>query len=316
MTTKYPRAEVETAFADFLHRGVETHDWPAWGAIFTEDALYEEHNLGTTHGRAEIQAFIVACMADYPSMTLWLEWFDIEDDLVCFYIWNNLPDPSGGTVRYGFPNTTVLRYAGDGKFDWEADFYNPADANRAVGDWYRAGGSKATPDNDDLVAPDDWAPSPRPPEHDRTEVEAAFHRYVERGRQAVATGDWETWSKQFVTDARYFEHHYGRFNGRAEIKDWIVGVMQPFPEMDFPTRWMGIDGNRVVFVAGNRLPDPTGGDTLYEFPACVVLHYAGNDQWSYEEDCYNPDEAPQVVMDWIAAGGQMPEGLVVPELEP
>ena len=106
------------------------------------------------------------------------------------------------------------------------------------------------------------------------------------------------------------------FNGRAEIKDWIVGVMQPFPEMDFPTHWYGIDGNRVVFIAGNRLPDPTGGDTTYEFPACVVLHYAGDDQWSYEEDCYNPDEAPQVVTDWIAAGGELPEGLVVPELDP
>ncbi|MET0739684.1 MAG: nuclear transport factor 2 family protein, partial [Acidimicrobiales bacterium] len=176
--------------------------------------------------------------------------------------------------------------------------------------------SKATSENDDLVAPEDWAPLPRPPEHERSEVEAAFHRYVERGRQAVETGDWETWSKQFVEDARYIEHHYGRFNGRAEIKDWIVGVMQPFPEMDFPTHWYGIDGNRVVFVAGNRLPDPTGGDTTYEFPACVVLHYAGDDQWSYEEDCYNPDEAPQVVTDWIAAGGELPEGLVVPELDP
>ena len=91
--------------------------------------------------------------------------------------------------------------------------------------------------------------------------------------------------------------------------------MQPFPDMDFPTRWFGIDGNRVVFVAGNRLPDPTGGDAEYEFPACVVLHYAGDDQWSYEEDCYNPDEAPVVVADWLAAGGELPEGLVVPELE-
>lgn len=311
----HPREEVEEAFAEFIRLGVENRDWPAWAGLFTDDAEYIEHNLGHFSGQPAIHDWIVDAMAPFPNMTFSVDWHVIEGDRVAFYIWNHLPDPAGGDTYYSFPNISLIDYAGDGKWSREEDFYNPADANRAVGDWYRAGGSKETPENDDLVAPEDWAPLPRPPEHDRTEVEAAFHRYVERGRQAVETGDWETWSKQFVEDARYFEHHYGRFNGRAEIKDWIVGVMQPFPEMDFPTRWMGIDGNRVVFVAGNRLPDPTGGDTLYEFPACVVLHYAGDDQWSYEEDCYNPDEAPQVVMDWIAAGGQMPEGLVVPELE-
>jgi predicted SnoaL-like aldol condensation-catalyzing enzyme len=311
----HSRAEVEAAFQTFLQRGVVERDWPAWAALFTDDAEYIEHNLGHFQGQPAIHDWIVGAMTPFPNMTFSVDWHVIEGDRVAFYIWNHLPDPEGGDAFHSFPNISLIDYAGDGKWSREEDFYNPADANRVVGGWYKAGGSKATPENDDLVAPPDWAPTPSPVKYEPTEVEAAFHRYVQRGRQAVESGDWETWSKQFVDDARYFEHHYGRFNGRQEIKDWIVGVMQPFPEMDFPTHWYGIEGNRVVFVAGNRLPDPAGGSTTYEFPACVVLHYAGDDQWSYEEDCYNPDEAPLVIADWLAAGGELPEGLVVPELE-
>ena len=96
--------------------------------------------------------------------------------------------------------------------------------------------------------------------------------------------------------------------GRDQIREWITGVMASFPAMEFPTVWSGIEGNRVVSVAQNWLPDPTGGDAEYQFPGCVVLHYAGNDQWSYEEDIYSPDEAFDVVGRWVEAGGQLPEG--------
>ncbi len=53
----------------------------------------------------------------------------------------------------------------------------------------------------------------------------------------------------------------------------------------------------------NRLPDPPGGGGPHQFPVLTVLHYAGNDQWSYEEDAYNPKEAAAVVERWVATGG-------------
>ena len=69
-----------------------------------------------------------------------------------------------------------------------------------------------------------------------------------------------------------------------------------------------IDGNRVVMRCPNVLPDPKAGERLVEFPVLVVLHYAGNGQWSYEEDIYNPDEAA-AIMRWVEAGGQLPAEL-------
>jgi ketosteroid isomerase-like protein len=302
----YERDEIEAAFAEYQRRGAQQRDWPAWAELFTEDARYEEHHLGTFEGRDAIRNWIVDCMGQFPSMTFWLDWYQIEGDRVAFYIWNNLPDPTGEGRSFQFPNTTVLQYAGDGQWDWQADFYNPADAEKVFGAWLEAGGRKHTPADPSLQGVDGWAPEPPAPAFDREEIEREFTRYRERGSIAVATGDWDQWADQFTDDARYLEHHYGRFDGQQEIRDWINGVMQPFPTMEFPVTWYSIDGNRISALIPNVLPDPAGGDRTYGFDVNVILHYAGDGRWSYEEDVYNPKEAERVIGQWLGAGGKIP----------
>src|SRR5690349_18177081 len=120
--------EIRQAFEEYRRLGVDSHDWVGWSRMFTQDARYEEHNLGVFEGQPAIESFIVSTMQEYPSMTMWIEWVDFQDDLVAFYIWNNLPDPTGTGQRFGFPNTTWLQYGSDGKFSFEGDYYNPADA--------------------------------------------------------------------------------------------------------------------------------------------------------------------------------------------
>ena len=302
----HTREEVEDAFAEFRRRGVETHDWEGWADLFTPDAHYIEHNLGTFHGRDEIKRWITATMADYPSMTLHIDWSAIDGDRVVFYIWNLLPDPTSAGRDFKFPNTTVLHYAGGGQWSYEEDFYNPHDATRVVTEWVHAGGRRTTPLDRSLRGIVGFAPERPAPARSRDEVEREFQRYLERGRVAVATGDWNPWADQFTADARYREHHFGTFEGREAIREWITGVMQPFPAMEFPVDWHLIDGNLVTFRCLQRLPDPTGGDRLFEWPVHVVLHYAGDGQWSYEEDVYNPDEGAETVEAWVAAGGAPP----------
>ena len=301
----YERAEVEAAWAEFQRRGVQGEDWPAWSRMFTDDAVYIEHNLGVFNGQQAIESFIVPCMKDYPSMTLWIEWAAIEDDIIAFYIWNNLPDPTGTGKNYQFPNTTFLQYGGDGKFSYEGDFYNPADAERVFTEWLTAGGRKSTPQDHSLKGIEGWSPAVPTPAFPRDEVEAEFAKYRQRGEIAVRTGDWDQWADQFTDDANYREHHYGYFTSGAEIRAWIKGVMQPFPTMAFPVRWSTIDGNRVNALIPNILPAPDGDDGYYGFDVHTVLHYAGNGKWSYEEDLYNPKEAGEVVQKWLAAGGKM-----------
>ncbi len=239
-------------------------------------------------------------------MTLWIEWSIIDGDRIGFYIWNNLPDPAGTGKRYAFPNTTFLQYGGDGKFSFEADYYNPADAERVFTEWL------------DRRRQARHAPGPLAPRHrrlepgsadaafPREEVEAEFEKYRTARTLAVETGDWDQWAAQFTDDAHYREHHYGYYTSGQQIRDWINSVMQPFPTMEFPPSYALIDGNRVSALIPNILPAPEGDDGYYGFDVNTILHYAGDGKWSFEEDVYNPREAEAVVARWVAAGGILP----------
>ena len=302
----FERDEIEAAFAEYRRLGSEEENWAAWADLFTDDALYVEHVMGTFQGRDAIKTWITQTMAEYAAMTTWIEWHQIGGNRICFYIWNNLPDPTGEGRSFQFPNTTILQYAGDGKFDWQADFYNPEDAGRVFTAWLEAGANRSTKSDPSLRGVEGWAPPVPTPAAPYEEVERELFVYRERGNQAIASGDWNAWADQFTEDARYLEHHYGRFEGREGIRAWINSVMQPFPTMEFPIRWYAIDGNRVTALVPNVLPDPTGGDQEFGFDVNVILHYAGDGAWSYEEDVYNPAEAAEVIGKWVSAGGVIP----------
>jgi predicted SnoaL-like aldol condensation-catalyzing enzyme len=304
--SEYGREEIEAAWAEYQRRGVGKHDWPAWADMFTDDARYEEHFLGVFEGRAAISKFIVDVMKEYSAMSLWIEWSIIDGDRIGFYIWNNLPDPSGTGKRYAFPNTTFLHYAGNGRFDFEADYYNPADAERVFAEWLADGGKRDTPQDRTLRGIEGWNPAPPTPAFPRAEVEAEFEKYRRRAARAVETGDWDQWAAQFTDDAHYREHHYGYYTSGEQIREWINSVMQPFPTMEFPPSYALIDGNRVSALIPNILPAPEGDDGYYGFDVNTILHYAGNGKWSFEEDVYNPREAEETVQRWIAAGGVIP----------
>jgi len=304
--TDYPREEIEAAWAEYQKRGVGEHDWPGWADMFTDDARYEEHFLGVFEGKPAISKFIVDVMKEYPAMTLWIDWSIIDGDRIGFYIWNNLPDPAGTGKRYAFPNTTFLQYGGNGKFSFEADYYNPADAERVFAEWLGDGGRRDTPQDRSLRGIDGWNPEPPTPAFPREEVEAEFEKYRQRAALAVESGDWDQWAAQFTDDAHYREHHYGYYTSGEQIRDWINSVMQPFPTMEFPPSYALIDGNRVSALIPNILPAPEGDDGYYGFDVNTILHYAGDGKWSFEEDVYNPREAEDVVQRWVAAGGVLP----------
>ncbi|MHB8669736.1 MAG: nuclear transport factor 2 family protein, partial [Acidimicrobiales bacterium] len=131
----------------------------------------------------------------------------------------------------------------------------------------------------------------------REEVEAEFWNYVRRGEAK----DWSAWADQFTEDALYVEHEMGTFRGREEIRRWIVPTMEPVADMEFPVEWHLIEGERVVFLAQNRLPHPGGSGEPFQFASVSVLHYAGGGRWSYEEDIYNAKEAERVLAAYAEA---------------
>ena len=141
----------------------------------------------------------------------------------------------------------------------------------------------------------------------REEVEAAFTAIVAAGD----AGDWNLWSQLHTEDCVWEEHHYGTIVGREQIRSTITAVMAMVPMMSFPVAWSMIDGNRVVFYPWQMLPDPKGGDAVYRFGCVTILEYAGDGQFSRQEDIYNPNEATATFERWLADGGELPGDLPV-----
>src|SRR6202012_5102245 len=143
----------------------------------------------------------------------------------------------------------------------------------------------------------------------RAEVEEAIENYTRVVEGCSASGDWRPFADLFTEDVVYTEHHYGIFNGREAVRDWIVAVMAPFPHMRFPNEWMAYDedNDAVVVMIKNLLDHPTdpNGEPFW-FPNWTRLVYAGDGLFSSEEDIYNPNrDAPGVVTAWLEARGAL-----------
>ncbi len=138
----------------------------------------------------------------------------------------------------------------------------------------------------------------------RAELEEAFQSYQETALRAGTSGDWREWADQFTEDATYIEHLFGTMGGREAIYNWISKTMARSPNDQmkfFPVEWYMIDEEKgwVVFQVWNRMVDP-GDGSLHQEYNFTLLKYAGNNQWSYEEDVYNPKPFGEMIQRWQA----------------
>jgi ketosteroid isomerase-like protein len=144
--TTFPRDEVEAAFRRQRELN-DSQDWERYVDLFTDDAVYVEHEMGTFRGKQEIRDWLVPTMAplvdagwDYP-----LDWYTIDGNRVIFRWLNRLPNVDGRTEPYQFAGITVLEYAGDGKFSLQEDIYNMKECEAVMVEWFKAGGSIPAP---------------------------------------------------------------------------------------------------------------------------------------------------------------------------
>ncbi|HVH54253.1 MAG TPA: nuclear transport factor 2 family protein [Actinomycetota bacterium] len=136
----------------------------------------------------------------------------------------------------------------------------------------------------------------------------ALDHYSSTVNRCSASGDWAPYADLFTEDVVYYEHGYGIMNGREEVREWIVKVMEPFPHMRFPHSWVAFDeaNGAMVMEIRNMLDHPTEPGKEFWFPNFTRIVYAGDNLFSSEEDIYNPHrDAPGAVLAWMEAGGVM-----------
>ena len=140
---------------------------------------------------------------------------------------------------------------------------------------------------------------------DRDELQRAHDHYLAVANEAGRTGEWGPWADLFTEDARYVEHHFGTFEGRAAILEWISTTMAQWPNTEmtmFPHDWCVCDEERGRWICQieNRFNDPGDGE-VYQAYNITILTYAGDMRFSCEEDVYNPAAFAPVVTMWMAA---------------
>ena len=139
---RWTRDELEQAFASYQRialRAGTTGDWNAWADVFTEDATYVEHVFGTFGGREAIRRWITTTMSTFPGNAMPhfpIDWYVIDEErgwVVC-QVWNRMADPGDGSIHQAY-NVTILKYAGDGRWSYEEDIYNPAHFASMIKEW-------------------------------------------------------------------------------------------------------------------------------------------------------------------------------------
>jgi len=123
MAAAYDRDEVEAAFRHYFLTGPVGEDWVAWSQLFTPDATYHDHFWGTFHGPAEIERFLEGTMSFAAHVYSPLLWYNIDGSQIVYKVVNRADNPEPGGEHFEFPSLQVIRYAGDGKWASEDDWW-------------------------------------------------------------------------------------------------------------------------------------------------------------------------------------------------
>jgi hypothetical protein len=194
---EFSRQEVEDAFRHYFLTGPVHEDWAAWSKLFTEDAVYSDHFYGVFTGPAEIQRFLEGTMSFAPYVYSPLVWYNIDGSQIVYKVLNRADSPVPGEEPIDFPSLQVIRYAGDGKWSSEDDWWTIREM-KLFGQRYVEAKERAGANARDPLSRLDW-------------------------------GDWVGW-------ARPAEGHRARpswVDGPGEpirsIAEMDVGVRHPFP---------------------------------------------------------------------------------------
>jgi ketosteroid isomerase-like protein len=151
------RGEVEEAFRRYILTGLVGEDWIAWSQLFSDDAVYRDHFWGTFRGPAEIQRFLEGTMSFASHVYTVLVWYNIDGAQVVYKGLNRAdnPEPDGPPIE--FPSLQVVRYAGDGKWSSEEDWWILREMKQ-FNQRYAEASRARDPDHKHKLSRLDWGP--------------------------------------------------------------------------------------------------------------------------------------------------------------
>ena len=141
--------------------------------------------------------------------------------------------------------------------------------------------------------------------YSESEMRDSYARYVEtRNRVQAGEVGWDALAAFFTDDAVFIDPAWGRVEGIAEIRTFLVESMLGLEDWEFPHQWAMVDGDRLIARWLNRLPGQRPDGTFYEAPGYSFMVYAGDGRFSYEEDMLNMAHVNELIREsgWKPTG--------------
>ena len=339
--TRWSRGELASAFGELTKKTDQAlleGRFEDWSECWTEDVTYRDLGHGFAHGwevetrgRQSVLDSVRAYRGVHPHDALRLApvgWWMVDEDrgwVVCGRRLR-MRDPGNGEI-FEERSYSRLGYAGDGRWSFAEDVYNPVRLHTTMSLWLHtreqcAARGIALPD----VGPEDVERAHAEvfePETGgrwpREEIEAAVLNFEAVGNRAFLTGaDHEEWLQCYTDDVTHRELGFGygwarELHGRDAVRPWIDAHCDIYPINHmtyFPIPWFVIDERRgwVLLEYRNVMSDP-GDGRRYEESSYARLAYAGNGQWSLEEDIYSPTRMHAMLVRWLDARKRIAESL-------
>ncbi|MCH2169943.1 hypothetical protein MK489_04090 [Myxococcota bacterium] len=343
---RFSREEIEGAFRTYQVQGrdaARSGDWARWGQMFTEDCTYIEHQVGSWGGREAAVREMAALMHQTEGTPwVWVNQYPVKSYIidedrgwVWSQIWNRMEDPGNGKV-FQENCLTMLRYDGDGLFNYEEDLYNPHAYVKMVEDWVveretcqtegdevrRAARAEAARSFADLEM---GAPRPAPAlatqyaaaraeaqprgRFPRQEIAEAFDHYRKQLALSGKTTDWNHWGATLTRDATWIDCALGHLGKRESmircVEDRLHRVDDDEPWVQlcrFPVAEYIIDeaAESVWAFFWARFRDP-GDGSRHESKVFAELRYAGEGLFKQVETLYNPNHFTRALESWKQA---------------
>lgn len=150
--------------------------------------------------------------------------------------------------------------------------------------------------------------------HPPHEVQATVDGYLAL-RDRIEAGDatWIDLAEIFTDDAVYIDPAWGRIQGIAQIREFLVESMRGLEDWRFPVSFAAIAGDDVVVAWRQVLPGRRADGRPYEQTGVSLMRYAGDGKFSFEEDLLN---MAHVLEDLAASEWRPGPGFVAPPRYP
>jgi hypothetical protein len=343
---RFSKEEIEGAFRRYQVQGrdaARSGDWARWGKMFTEDVTYIEQQVGQWGGREAAVREMAALMHQTEGTPwVWVNQYPVKSYIVdedrgwvWSQIWNRMEDPGNGVVLQE-NCLTMLRYDGDGLFNYEEDLYNPHAFERMVKEWITINETcKAEQKHSAREARaaaaatfaelDAGEPATAPPlarkyaqaraeltprgRFPRQEIEEAFDHYRKQLALSGKTTDWSHWGAALTKDATWIDCALGHLGKREAI---VREVEARLHQVDDDAPWVQLcrfpADEYIVDEASEsvwsffwaRFRDP-GDGSRHEAKVFAQLTYGGDGLFKVVETLYNPNHFQRAIDSWKAA---------------